>query len=129
VNFKELDWLRTETGRLTAQACQTHEAALRTREQQFFGGKHTLDTDRLHLHVRDIFVMSDLADGDGQSGTVRLEAATVAAAAKPCDEMVNRGEGEEQPVAALRNCSLSLLQHQLEHLGTPQLNRSYRLLF
>jgi hypothetical protein len=144
-----VNWLRTETGRLTAQACQTHEAALRAREQQFLGGKHSLD--RLNLHVRDIFVLSDLTDGDGQpaavkleaaamaavkleaaaavkleaAAAVKLEAAAVAAVAKPCDQMANSGVEEEQPVVAeLRNCSLSLLQHQLEHLGTPQLIRS-----
>ncbi len=134
-----MNWLRTETGRLTAQACQTHEAALRAREQQFFGGKQSLD--RLSLHVKDIFVLSDLTDGDGQpaavklesaaavkleaAAAVKLEAAAVAAVAKPCDQMANSGVEEEQPVAAeLRNCSLSLLQHQLEHLGTPQLGSS-----
>ncbi len=137
-----MNWLRTETGRLTAQACQTHEAALRAREQQFLGGKQSLD--RLSLHVRDIFVLSDLTDGDGQpaavkleaaaagrleaaamaavkleAAAVKLEAAAVAAMAKPCHEMANSGVEEEQPVAAeLRNCSLSLHQHQLEHLGT-----------
>jgi hypothetical protein len=139
-----VNWLRTETGRLTAQACQTHEAALRAREQQFFGGKQSLD--RLNLHVKDIFVLSDLTDGDGQpaavkleaaamaavkleaavaavkldaAAAVRLEAAAVAAVAKPCHEMANSGVEEEQPVVAeLRNCSLSLHQHQLEHLGT-----------
>ncbi len=132
-----MNWLRTETGRLTAQACQTHEAALRAREQQFLGGNQSLD--RLSLHVRDIFVLSDLTDGDGQpaainveleaaaAAAVKLEAAAVAAMAKPCHEMANSGVEEEQPVAAeLRNCSLSLLQHQLENLGTPQLGRSYR---
>ncbi len=149
-----MNWLRTETGRLTAQACQTHEAALRAREQQFFGGKQSLD--RLSLHVRDIFVLSDLTDGDGQAAAVkleaaamaavkleaaataavkleaaaagRLEAAAVAAVAKPCYEMVKSDVEEEQPVVAeLRNCSLSLHQHQLEHLGTPQLDRSCRV--
>ncbi len=116
-----MNWLRTETGRLTAQACQTHEAALRAREHQFFGGKQSLD--RLNLHVRDIFVLSDLTDGDGQPAAVKLEAAAVAAVAKPCDQMANSVVEEEQPVAAeLRNCSLSLLQHQLEHLGTVRLN-------
>jgi hypothetical protein len=148
-----VNWLRTETGRLTAQACQTHDAALRAREQQFFGGKQSLD--RLNLHVRDIFVLSDLTDGEGQpaavkletaamaavkleaaamaavkleAAAVRLEAAAVAAMAKPCDEMVKSGVEEEQPVVAeLRNCSLSLLQRQLEHLGTPQLGRSCRV--
>jgi hypothetical protein len=126
-----------------AQACQTHEAALRARERQFFGGKQSLD--RLNLHVRDIFVLSDLTDGDGQpaavkleaaaagrleaaamaavkleAAAVKLEAAAVAAMAKPCHEMANSGVEEEHlPVAAeLRNCSLSLHQHQLEHLGT-----------
>jgi hypothetical protein len=146
-----VNWLRTETGRLTAQACQTHEAALRAREQQFLGGKQSLD--RLNLHVKDIFVLSDLTDGDGQpaavkleaasvaavsleaaaavkleaAAAIRLEAAAVAAVAKPCHEMAKSGVEEEQPVVAeLRNCSLSLLQHQLENLGTPQLSRSYR---
>ncbi len=129
-----MNWLRTETGRLTVQACQTHEAALRAREQQFLGGKQSLD--RLSLHVRDIFVLSDPADGDGQPAAVKLEAAAmaavkleaaaVAAMAKPCHEMANSGVEEEHlPVAAeLRNCSLSLHQHQLEHLGTPQLGSS-----
>ncbi len=120
-----MNWLRTETGRLTAQACQTHEAALQAREQQFLGGKQSLDG--LNLHVRDIFVLSDLADGDGQPAAVKLEAAAMAAVkleavAAAAVKMVNIGVEEVQPVAAeLRNCSLSLLQHQLENLGTPQL--------
>jgi len=111
-----VDWLRTERNRLTSQACETYEASKRLRELQFFGGKQTLDI--LNVNVRDIFVLSELADGGGQPAAIKLEAAAVAAAAKPCEEVESKGE---EVVMELRNCSLSLLQQQLEHLGTPQL--------